>query len=786
MREQDIRCNRYFADCRNCSYYLAALILPQMVKCPCKGPHIAAILLLSVMPAASAQNAPANNSPSNSVRLERLPTGLLGSAESDPGSQPDPNAGLIKVDLTVTDPKGNYITGLSKSDLNLIDDGQPRNIVTFQAFDGTASKPDVPAEIILVIDEIDTPQVLIGAAEETAQKILLQHGGHLTQPVMVYRINSEGLFASFAPSYDGNALANQILGREEARTIWRAQDIAGSFRRDIYGSTARSAQSSTFNEQWTELPHPLIALASIAIEERRVPGRKLMFWIGNPWPIRPSRWQHLFDAVTELSTRLREARIAIWFHNFAAQPDFTYQSFLPGATSEKAVSIQNVALQVLAVQSGGGEIEGDGETADLISRQIAKANHFYTITFDPPRAETVDDYHTVKVEIAKPGLTAKMLTGYYNEPSYYDQEPNGIQRVKIAQLRDSIPELRALSDSEAARRLAGMELIERLSSTQFAELFATLTGKKTREALIALADQSAFLFPPVEETLEQPPPTIQEQRQIVQRAVTYVSRTIPILPDLSAQRSTTLYLEPTRPPGRTWKTATGDQSLYSVSVTKAAVHVAGGKEVAEQLKSSADQRGMKARGIYERRSLETEGVFGPILASVLIAVAQPGSKLMWARWEKGSDGAVAVFRYNIPSKSSMFHVGFCCLAIDGVQKNFENDASSSGEIAIAPSTGTILRLTVRAELSWRLPLQHSDIMIEYGHVMLGGTSYTCPIRSVELSRQRSVVQLSEFGERLKVYAPFETVLNDVKYDNYHLFQSTSRVLPGFTEIPNTK
>jgi hypothetical protein len=134
----------------------------------------------------------------------------------------------------------------------------------------------------------------------------------------------------------------------------------------------------------------------------------------------------------------------------------------------------------------------------------------------------------------------------------------------------------------------------------------------------------------------------------------------------------------------------------------------------------------------------------------------------------------------------LFQVGFCCLAIDGVEENFETYAPTYGEIAVSPATGTIMRLTFRAGLSYRLPLQHSDIMVEYGPVMLGGTTRICPIRSVGISRQRSIVELAEFGGKFKVYAPFETILNDVKYDNYHLFQSTSRVLPGFTEAPITK
>ena len=192
------------------------------------------------------------------------------------------------------------------------------------------------------------------------------------------------------------------------------------------------------------------------------------------------------------------------------------------------------------------------------------------------------------------------------------------------------------------------------------------------------------------------------------------------------------------------------------------------------------------RKISQSKSLHTEGAFGPILAAVLVAVAKPESKLMWARWEKGDGGPLAVFRYNISRDTPIFKVEYCCLAVDFGQIKFETYAPTYGEITVDPATGAILRFTMRAGLSWRLPLQHSDIMVEYGPVILGGASYICPIRSVSISRPRSIVEVSEFGERFKVYAPFETILNDVKYENYHLFRSSSRVLPGFSESPDAK
>jgi hypothetical protein len=149
--------------------------------------------------------------------------------------------------------------------------------------------------------------------------------------------------------------------------------------------------------------------------------------------------------------------------------------------------------------------------------------------------------------------------------------------VTVAQLRDSIGELQHVSDSEAELRLKGMELTERLSSADLAKWLVMLKGKRAQQALTALADKSAFYAPPAEDTLDQAPPSIADQHQIIQKTVGYVSKTIPIVPNLSAERNTTLYVEPPRAPGQTWKTALGDHSFEPASIAKAVVHVSKGK-----------------------------------------------------------------------------------------------------------------------------------------------------------------------------------------------------------------
>jgi hypothetical protein len=118
---------------------------------------------------------------------------------------------------------------------------------------------------------------------------------------MIYRISRDGLSASAQPSMDGNALADQVAHRSEPLAIWKSKMVFETPRL-VPGSSI-----ANFN-----ITRSLTALGSIAIEERRRPGRKLMFWLGPGWQTDEAMGPGLFDLFTEISTRLREARINLW------------------------------------------------------------------------------------------------------------------------------------------------------------------------------------------------------------------------------------------------------------------------------------------------------------------------------------------------------------------------------------------------------------------------------------------------------------------------------------------
>jgi hypothetical protein len=85
-----------------------------------------------------------------------------------------------------------------------------------------------------------------------------------------------------------------------------------------------------------------------------------------------------------------------------------------------------------------------------------------------------------------------------------------------------------------------------------------------------------------------------------------------------------------------------------------------------------------------------------------------------------------------------------------------------------------------------VPLIRSQVMVEYGPVELGGKTYICPERSVEVSRGRTERQLFEWAMVFSLYSDFETMINDVTFGGYHKFGSEARILPGFEETEEPK
>jgi hypothetical protein len=373
----------------------------------------------------------------------------------------------------------------------------------------------------------------------------------------------------------------------------------------------------------------------------------------------------------------------------------------------------------------------------------------------------------------------------------------GEQRVSVKQLDAAVAGLKGKPDVEAGLRLADLRLTERLNSKKLAELEIELTGEsgltgenqqaakggpaeqkdsgagvKCRQALEALADESEFLAPPAEELPAKPAPDPAEQRRIMGLVVTYVGKTIPVLPNLVADRVTSLFED------NPLLQQPGGFIPYEPMHFLNTVH----EPVVYKDKREATMEEMRVGRKRAAEGLTTWGVFGPILSTVLVDAAQ--SRLAWSRWEQEPDGPRAVFSYAVPASKSHYEVNFCCVAeqAGSVAANvhlFRKTTAYHGEMAVDPATGEIRRLTVEAELKVDDPVVKAGIAVEYGPVEIGGREYICPVHSVSLS-QAETVQVDptyhfEVAHRLQ---PLKWRLNDVRFENYHVFRGETRVLAG--------
>jgi hypothetical protein len=355
-------------------------------------------------------------------------------------------------------------------------------------------------------------------------------------------------------------------------------------------------------------------------------------------------------------------------------------------------------------------------------------------------------------------------------------------RVTVSQVEQLLATLHHHSDAKAASQLSGLELTERATSATLERWKTDLPGNRTRETLTALADASAFLNLPAADLRADAPPEIRAQEQIFSRTANYVGKTLHKLPNFSALRTTT-YFELVTPQQLLQQQ---ESQVSMLSDAKLSVRLLGPVNPAEPkgtnlyvagtwnvlatyrdgLEVTDVPAGKGRHAQPQATGLSTAGEFGPVLYVVLEDALH--GKVTWGHWERGTNGLLAVFHYEVTRENSHYAVR----SFAGGPAEFP---SYHGEIAVDPASGTIFRITVEASRLAADSTTESSILVEYGPVAIGGIAYICPVRAVALSKRPT---LSANGSGVTASAPIQTCVNDVSFTQYHVFRSDARILPG--------
>ena len=130
----------------------------------------------------------------------------------------------------------------------------------------------------------------------------------------------------------------------------------------------------------------------------------------------------IFNDIVMMSTDLRESGITLYdvdplgTTDAGASRTFFWGSFIKGVHAAKDAEVGDLALQVLAFQSGGRVLNSNNDVAGEIETCVNDANTYYILTFAPEPADGPNDYHAIQVKIDRPKVKVQTLAGYYAQP----------------------------------------------------------------------------------------------------------------------------------------------------------------------------------------------------------------------------------------------------------------------------------------------------------------------------------------------------------------------------------
>jgi VWFA-related protein len=319
--------------------------------------------------------------------------------------------GSVTLDVVVTDKSGKPVRGLEAQDFKVLDNKEPHSIMSFHAVEGASVDADPPVEAILLVDMINTEFGTLADERRNITEYLRQKGGHLALPTSFIFLTDQGLKFQEQPTHDPNVL---LANLENNPTSQRAFPQTEGFQAYI---------------QMRE--KSLQALDGLAVKLSQKPGRKVVIWISPGWQAfsgasnqkSAKEWQDLFNFIAGISTELRQARITLYSVDprganqiQGINTDFTYKDFLKGVASPKQADNGDLLLQVIAAQTGGQVVFGSNNTARMIDQCLVDAEAYYVLTFNSPSADRANEYHGIQVQVDKPGLKVRTLTGYYAQP----------------------------------------------------------------------------------------------------------------------------------------------------------------------------------------------------------------------------------------------------------------------------------------------------------------------------------------------------------------------------------
>ena len=338
-------------------------------------------------------------------RLVLFLTSFLSSAWFGSAQQtPAPPTRAIHLNVEVTEKSGAPVAGLTQQDFTLTDNNTSTPITSFRA----ATLASEPVQVLLVLDAVNTRFTEVAYEQNQLQKFLKSDGGKLPVPTNLAVITDTGTQTEQTFTTDGNALSASLDHYSAGLRDLRRS--AG-----IYGADER-------------LDLSLKAMRQLSAYAATLPGRKILIWLSPGWPLLSGprieldakQQNQIFANIVSFSTQLRQANLTLYSVNPLGAEEGVFQAnyyeeFLKGVSNPGKVDLGDLALPVLALQSGGLALQGSTDVAGSLRRCFQELQSWYEISFDPPPTDAPENYHHLNMKVDRPGLAVRTRDGYYTQ-----------------------------------------------------------------------------------------------------------------------------------------------------------------------------------------------------------------------------------------------------------------------------------------------------------------------------------------------------------------------------------
>ena len=366
---------------------------------------------------------------------------LAGSARAQ-GPQKPPGTPTIKVtsvlvflDVTVLDKKGHpVVSGLTKDDFTITEDKQPQSIFSFEApethvmdRDSEEENPNGKAPAtILVLDLLNSSFEDFAYIRYEVKQFLMAQPPRLSSPTELMVIGDESL--ALLQSYT-RSRADVLEALDHLPPALPFKMMHGAFF-------------------WERFAQSLDTLQQIALQNKGVPGRKNIIWVGHGGPnvyldsiALPDKLVDEIKRYAHSTTnKLVDARISL----FVIYPGLPVRGgVMSFSASEAGIEIGDddpfagdVNFGLFVNETGGKLFFNRNDIDREIAQSERMGGEYYTLTYQPQIAEPDGKFRRIRVTLSNPNLRAITKVGYYapdaNAP--IDQRQQKIENLTEAVL----------------------------------------------------------------------------------------------------------------------------------------------------------------------------------------------------------------------------------------------------------------------------------------------------------------------------------------------------------------